>query len=107
MREINIPKDFTVTPGSRKKIQGPFSAELFREKLLDEAFNSGEKVRVVFDGALGYPPSFLEEAFGQLTRDNTGFSEDEVFRRFEFVSENDPKIISDVKKYIYKARKSK
>jgi len=35
-----------------------------------------DQVRIVLDGASGYPPSFLEEAFGGLIRE--GFSAEEV-----------------------------
>lgn len=107
MKTINIPVDFTMTPGTRKIVQGPFSGELFRKELLDDAFLSGEQVKIIFDGALGYPPSFLEEAFGQLTRDNKEIPEKDILARFILVSENDPKIIKDVTKYILEARKTK
>ena len=107
MKVINISTQFTTSPGSRKIVQGPFSGEEFRNRFLNDAFASGDKIKIIFDGALGYPPAFLEEIFGQLTRDNTQFSETEILNRFEFVSNNDPKLIKDVSRYIKEARKNK
>lgn len=70
---IDIAKDFSDTPGGRTIDEGEYSGELFRRDYLipkyTEAVNAGEKLEIVFDGAYGYPPSFLDEAFGGLVRE--------------------------------------
>jgi hypothetical protein len=69
---ISIASDFSKTPAGRYPADGPFNGQRFREKLLVPALNaaaqSGDRVVVVLDGALGYSSSFLEEAFGGLVR---------------------------------------
>ena len=64
--------DFARSPGGRYISDGPFSGELFREKVLRPALadaeKSGERVVVELDGTSGYGASFLEEAFGGLVR---------------------------------------
>lgn len=53
------------TPGGRFKSDGPFSGERLRDDVLVPAYKRGEAAVVVkLDGALGWPASFLEEAFG-------------------------------------------
>ena len=43
-------------------------------------------------------------SFAISSGDNTQFSETEILDRFEFVSNNDPKLIRDVARYITRAR---
>jgi hypothetical protein len=72
MRTINV-SDFTMTPGLRHAVTSEKSGEEFyHEKLNPEfaaALNAKEKLVVVLDGTRGYPPSFLDEAFGNLVYD--------------------------------------
>lgn len=102
---LNIPRDFSEKPGARYEAQGPNSGEVFyRDKLRPmylEACSSGESLTVIFDGALGYPPSFLDQSFGSLARE---FGVDEVCRRLTLIYNADPrgpdriwKIIKDPK----------
>lgn len=65
---ISISKDFSETPGGRHKSDGPYTGEVFREKLLYPALQKFDMVEVDLDGTLGYGSSFLEEAFGGLIR---------------------------------------
>jgi len=65
---ISIADDFTTTPGTRYISDGPFSAEEFRNRVLIPAWESAGQVRVLLDGTEGLAASFLEEAFGGLTR---------------------------------------
>ena len=79
---INFVQDFSKYPGGRYITDGPYSGELFREQHLIPALESNEKVVIEFDGAAGYPVSFLEEAFGGLVR--LGYTSQEILDTFEF-----------------------
>ena len=72
----SIAKEFTKTPGGRFRQNGPFSGEEFRDDVLRDLFRgaveAGDTLVIVLDGTSGYPPSFLEEAFGGMIR--LGFS---------------------------------
>lgn len=70
---INIADDFTQFPGGRYKRNGKGSGEEFREKFLVPHLKAQERIVIDLDGVSGYPPSFLEEAFGGLIRQ--GYSE--------------------------------
>lgn len=67
---INIASDFSTFPGGRYYSDGPFSGEQFREEVLTPALSEHKKVRIVLDGARGYPPSFLDEGFAGYARKN-------------------------------------
>lgn len=71
-RQIEIAREFSPYPGGRYAKDGTFSGEEFRERVLLPAIQSVpdefDRIIVVFDGAAGYPSSFLEEAFGGLVR---------------------------------------
>jgi len=100
---INIfVADFTTTPGPRKKEDGRFSGEEFREKYLEKYFNDGstEKIIINLDGVEGYSTAFLEEAFGGLVR---MFGKDIVKRRLGFISTEEPMLIDEIDSYIEKA----
>ena len=64
MKKISIANDFSVFPGGREPIDGPFSGQEFRDNFLLPIFTNNEKVIIDFDGVRGYGSSFLEEAFG-------------------------------------------
>ncbi|QNQ62420.1 STAS-like domain-containing protein [Brucella sp. 6810] len=68
MRTISIVEDFTPFPGGRFKRNGKGSGEEFRERYLIPLLKNDQKAEIRLDGASGYPPSFLEEAFGGLVR---------------------------------------
>ena len=72
---IKVAEQFSRTPGGRYKIDGRFSGEEFREKLLEPAIATGQRVTVDFDGVLGLSASFLEEAFGGLIRHHPSHKE--------------------------------
>lgn len=67
-KTINIAKDFSSTLGGRR---GPYSGEEFYISMLEKAFlnayNSCEKLIIELDGTKGYPSSFLDQSFGELT----------------------------------------
>lgn len=69
--KISVAADFSRTPGTRYKVDGLFSGEEFREKLLEPYFKNTKdtrKIEVDLDGVRGYTTSFLEESFGGLVR---------------------------------------
>lgn len=99
--ELNIAKDFTPTPGPRKKTEGDFSGELFLEQLLRPRFQSaqasGNKLTINLDGAAGYPSSFLEAAFGGLARE---FGPEQVDKTLVFICNDEPYLDEQIRKYI-------
>jgi len=98
---INICKDFTDAPGPRFKSQGEHSGEAFRDDLLipkfEEAIKEKENLQINFDGTFGYPTSFLEEVFGGLKEK---FDKDLILKTIEFISNDEPGLIEEVKGYI-------
>ena len=102
---LNIAKEFSEVPGPRFRGEGSFSGEEFRDELLepklDEAERDNKKLLVDLDGGCGYATSFLEEAFGGLARK---CSPERVLNVLEFKSEDEPYLISDIKKYIREAQ---
>jgi len=74
MRVISV-KDFAGEPGGAES-----GAEFCQDWLLP-VFKTGEKVEVDLDGVLGYPSSFLDEAFGGLVR--RGVPIDRVYRQLK------------------------
>ena len=103
--KINIAKDFSDAPGGRNLSDGKYSGEEFQKKVLEPAFKKNKETIIVdLDGTFGYPPSFLEEAFGGLVRTNK-FTTDEILKRLEFISNEDPSLPAKIKNYIRDANK--
>ena len=73
---LRIATDFSEIPGGRGRDEGDHSGEEFREEHLEprfaEALERGAILYVDLDGVEGYATSFLEEAFGGLTRKYSG-----------------------------------
>jgi hypothetical protein len=65
-RTINFARDFTDCPGGRYAKYGEFSGEAFRDTVLLPAIEAHDLVILEMDGVLGFPASFLDEAFGIL-----------------------------------------
>lgn len=82
MKTISIAGDFTKYPGGRYKKHGTGSGEEFREKFLIPNLQKEEQLTIILDGTAGYSSSFLEEAFGGLTR--RGFAKELVHRLIKF-----------------------
>jgi len=68
---LNIAKDYTETPGARKRNQGKYSGEDFLETKLIPEFKKAQaenkQLLVDLDGCYGFLLSFIDEAFGGLT----------------------------------------
>jgi len=94
--------DFTTTPGPRKKEDGLFSGEEFRENFLEKYFldGSSDKIEINLDGVEGYSTAFLEEALGGLVRK---FGKNIVKNRLTFISTEEPMLIYEIDHYIEKA----
>ncbi|MGO4619025.1 STAS-like domain-containing protein [Ensifer sp. 2YAB10] len=82
MQTISIARDFTPFPGGRYRRHGKGSGEAFREDVLVPLLKAGTDTTIDLDGASGYPPSFLEEAFGGLVRE--GYDAAQLRRLFHF-----------------------
>lgn len=99
---VNV-RDFSVTPGSRYRVEGTkaHSGEEFREELLEPSFKkaieSAQRLIVNLDGTNGYSTSWLEEVFGGLARKYTNKT---VLDKIDFVSDEEPYLIEDIKKYM-------
>lgn len=87
--KINIAKDFTETPGGRKKESGDFSGEEFREKFLEPHFqdkDSKYRIEINMDGGYGYAASWIDEVFGDLT---AKFGKSAIMGRLRIISDED------------------
>lgn len=108
--KINICKEYTDTPGGRYKEQGDFSGQDFRETILEpkylDAIAKNEKLQIDLDGGYGYGSSFLEEAFGGLIR-NLKENYKQALEIIEIKSDDEPRLIEDIKRYIEEAIKTK
>ena len=103
--KIKVSEVYTDTPGGRKKTDGPFSGEEFRERFLEPLFtdrNDTDLIEVDLDGCEGYATAFLEEVFGGLTR---LFGEEAVKARIKIISEDEPLLLDEIKRYIANANK--
>lgn len=100
MKIIEV-KNFSKYPGPRYIKLGDFSGEEFRDEVLVPALMD-ENISVDFDGVYGYGSSFLEEAFGGLVRRGVP-TERMKFLREHLKCDDDPSIVTEVKKYIDEA----
>jgi len=88
MKEIDIGKDFSVTPmGRYHPSDGPNTGERFRNEYLLPALRGGEKVSVRIDQVEGYGSSFLEESFGGLVR-VCGFNATDLKKNLTIISQD-------------------
>lgn len=96
---IDVGRDFSRFPAGRLRSDGRYSGERFREEFLVPALRKGGRVTVDLDGAVGYGPSFLEEAFGGLVR-KEGFEKDDLLARLKIRtnrSNREKMIIDDIR----------
>ena len=100
-----VAKDFSRTPGPRRRTEGKFSGEEFLD-LLKARYVEAVKTKAILiidlDGAAGYATSFLEAAFGGLARE---FEPEEVQRTLEIKSDEEPDLVEEIKSYIAEARR--
>lgn len=96
---INIAKEFSVVPAGRKKADGPYSGEYFRDDFLAPALRKNDIVEVNLDNTMGYGSSFLEEAFGGLVR-ICKFTKDTLHAKLILKYDEDPIVIDEIWSYI-------
>jgi hypothetical protein len=68
---INVAKEFSDTPGARRKELGLNSGEAFFEKYAEKvalAYSENGHLTFDFDGCYGFPSSFFNEAFIRFAR---------------------------------------
>ncbi|MHB8260382.1 MAG: STAS-like domain-containing protein [Bacteroidia bacterium] len=102
---LNIAKDFSPKPGARYISDGSdVSAEAFLKILiprLDKAIKEKYILKIVLDGVMGFPSSFVSGSFGKLSLERTASlllkhilfdSDDNPIRKEQIVFEiNNPK----------------
>jgi hypothetical protein len=98
---LNLVKDHPEYkyPGHRNKKQSENSGEEFRDDILIPFLKKNKDKNIVIDlsGAIGYPPSFLDEAFGGCVRKGIGIIKSVVFTGVDDIEQN------RIKRYIDKA----
>jgi hypothetical protein len=104
---LSIAKDYSRTPGARLESEGPFSGARFRREYLaprlKHAMEWGELLIVDLDGTAGLSASFLDEAFGGLTR-LCLFNYRNLHSHLRLESTEEPELVSDTWSYIYAPR---
>lgn len=99
---LKIAEVFSKTPGGRFTSDGLFSAEEFRTRLLEPAYDlcllDEEKLYVDLDGGYGYTAGFLEESFGGMVRH--GYKAKEMLDNIRFISNEEPELIENIRGYI-------
>jgi STAS-like domain of unknown function (DUF4325) len=105
MIHISIKAEFSDRPGHRTPSDGDNSGQEFLTNVLrpkfERARDSNESILVDLDGTAGYATSFLEAAFGGLSRE---YGKDEVLKRLQFKSEEEPYLIDEIRGYIEEAQ---
>ena len=100
-----VARDFSRTPGPRRRTEGKFSGEEFLVLLKTryvEAMETKSVLVIDLDGAAGYATSFLEAAFGGLARE---FDPEEVQLTLKIKSDEEPDLVDEIKSYIAEARR--
>lgn len=100
----SIAKEFsTMLPG--RHIEGKTHPDtkdgvhLFKnvfEKLYND-LKDGEKIIIDLDGTMGYPISFLDDAFGSFARK---YGIDKTLNTFEFISNDEPELVEKIQQII-------
>lgn len=107
---LNIAKEFSTTPGSRKIKESVFSGEKLRSEILfplvKKAMTENSKIEINLDGTAGFGTSFLEEAFGGLIRENK-LDYNDLSKRLSFISTEEEYLVDDILKYMQDASNEK
>lgn len=106
MMIFNIAKEFSKTPGVRYKFQCEYSGEEFRDDylipMLVHCICKDKKLVLLMDGVYGYPPTFLDEAFGGLIR--RGFSLNDVNKTIELICIECHRYVDSINSYMEEAQ---
>lgn len=78
-----------------------------RTRLIRLEIRKKEKLEILFDGAFGYPPSFLDEAFGGLVKKmkDKKMKDKKVLNSIVIVSNDDLTLERKIRKYVEDAGK--
>jgi hypothetical protein len=102
---MRIAAEFACTPGARNTDEGAYSGEEFLKRRLLPAFKEivqqNGVLLIDLDNTEGYATSFLEEAFGGLSR---LYDARVVLKHLEFKSSDEPLLIDEIKMYISQAK---
>ena len=94
--------DFTEYPGLRHCSISDDSGEHYYHSVLNNefklAYERGENLIVDLDNTAGYPPSFIDEAFGNLIYD---FGLEIVEKNMKIISNQEPDLIDLIEKETY------
>lgn len=104
IKTFKIAKDFSRYPGGRYRVRGPYSGEEFREEHLIPMLNTYDKVKIDLDDVVGFPPSFIDESFGEAGK---VFGAEILREKLSFECSDDPYIIGTIWKKIEKGGKEK
>jgi|CXWL01.1.fsa_nt_gi hypothetical protein len=104
-KTINVAEDFNLYPFARYKNQSDSSGEEFRDNILVPALKSFDKVKVILDGTEGYGSSWFDESFAGIVRKGI-LSKEDLLKKLDLVSEEDPSYINEIKKYISEASRT-
>lgn len=72
------------------------------EPAFENSISNQKKLKINLDGTIGYATSWLEEVFGGLSRK---YGKEKVLAVLDFISEEEPYLIEDIKAYIEHAKK--
>jgi hypothetical protein len=101
---LSVAKEFSLTPGARKREDGEDSGEQFLDECLApkyrEARKQGAVLFVDLDGTGGYGTSFLEESFGGLQR---MYPAENILDHIEIKTEDEPYQKADIERYVAEA----
>jgi STAS-like domain of unknown function (DUF4325) len=100
---LKIASDFSTAPGPRRKTEGGYSGEEFRQDILLpkllEAIEKHSDLTVDLDGTAGYGTSFLEESFGGLIRENH-LTLATLNKTLKIVSLEEPDLEAEIREYM-------
>lgn len=94
---IKISAHFSKCPGPRRRTQGQYSGEEFRDIIVPEikkAIEKDEVLTIDFDGLCGLGRGWIEESFGGLVR-VSGFSADVLWKHMKLVGREDQDYIDE------------
>lgn len=97
-----IAKQFSRTVGGRKRANGTFSGEEFREDVARKLLELYHRVLFDLSGSAGYSSGFLDEAFGGLVK---YYPLKELEARLELIADDDPGAVETAWKRIRDAAK--
>lgn len=97
-------KQFTRSPGGRKRVHGKHSGEEFFETVLVPRHEQDERTVLDLSGVRGFATSFLDGAFGEFA---STFGIARFHELFEVKVDDDDELIEDIEKAMERAVQSK